>query len=108
PHSMSGRLGNKISSVSYIEILKSNFKSNFIIIISVLPLGRFVAPGPWLLPFLQSLLLTMRCMGPRRDTHGVYRPWYSPQLLPIEGIIRRITTYDRIAATIWVTALALK
>ena len=24
-------------------------------------------------------------MGSRRDTHGVYRPWYSPQLLPNEG-----------------------
>src|SRR2546425_11205152 len=23
------------------------------------------------------------CMGPRRDTDGVYRKWYSPQFLPI-------------------------
>ena len=37
------------------------------------------------LPFLQSLLLTGCCMGPHRDTHGVYRSWYSPQFLPIEG-----------------------
>src|SRR4051812_34283079 len=36
-------------------------------------------------PFSQALLLTGCCMGPRRDSHHVYRPWYFPQLLPIEG-----------------------
>ena len=47
-----------------------------IIIISVLPSGRSLAPGPWPLPFPQSLLLTGCCMQSRRDTHGSYRLWH--------------------------------
>src|SRR3989442_2452020 len=40
--------------------------------------------------FLSSLFssvssLTGCCMGPRRDTVDVYRPWYSSRLLPIKG-----------------------
>ena len=55
------------------------------IIISVLPSGRFLAPDPCPVPFPQSILLTGCCMRPRRDTHGVHRPWYSPKRLPTEG-----------------------
>src|SRR5437867_282736 len=54
-----------------------------IIIISVLPSGRYLAPGPCLSLFSVSSL-TGCCIGSRRDTHGVYRPWYFPQLLHIE------------------------
>ena len=35
--------------------------------------------------FFPSLLFWRNVAWDPRDTHGVYRPWYSPQLLPIEG-----------------------
>ena len=56
-----------------------------IIIICVLPSGRSLVPGLCAFPFPISFFLTVCCTGHRQDTHGVYRPWDSPQFFPIEG-----------------------
>src|SRR5437867_2225097 len=61
------------------------YQSCVIITISVLPPGRSLVPALCPLPFPHHLLLSECCKGSRRDTHGVYRPWHSAQILPIEA-----------------------
>src|SRR3989442_5089848 len=57
-----------------------------IIITSVLPSGRSLTADPWSrIPLPQSLLWTGYCVGPRRNTHGVYRPWYPHNSSPSKG-----------------------
>ena len=86
--------GSEIKILFTSEVfLQKNFLYSFFLSPALSPSSSsspYPAPlplPPTFLPFLKiaSHFLTLfATLGPRRDTHDVYRPWYFPQLLPIE------------------------